>query len=85
MISLEAGDDTATVSVTDRGPGVPSEFVPHLFERFTRVPGEPSESGSGLGLYIASRLAVANQGSLDYRPGPNGTGAVFTLVLPRVG
>jgi PAS domain S-box-containing protein len=85
VVSLQAGDDTAAISVTDHGQGVPAEFVPHLFDRFSRGPGERNVAGSGLGLYIASRLAEANNGTLSYEAGPGRRGAVFTLVLPRVG
>lgn len=85
VITLGAGDDFATVSVSDRGPGVPEAFVPRLFDRFARAPGERTTPGSGLGLYIAGRLAEANHGTLRYQPGPDGHGATFTLTLPRVG
>ena len=85
VISLVPGDDTVRVVVADHGPGVPEEFVPHLFDRFARGPGRSAARGSGLGLYIAGRLAEANQGSLRYEPGPDGSGAVFTLTVPRMG
>jgi PAS domain S-box-containing protein len=85
VISLVAGDDEARVQVTDQGPGVPVDFVPNLFDRFTRAPGQHAARGSGLGLYIAGRLAEANRGTLRYEAGPAGRGAVFTLTLPRVG
>jgi PAS domain S-box-containing protein len=84
-VSLLAGDDEAHVVVSDHGPGVPDEFVPKLFDRFTRAPGQHAPRGTGLGLYIAGRLAQANQGRVRYEPGPDGRGAVFTLTLPRVG
>jgi PAS domain S-box-containing protein len=85
VISLEGGDDTARVVVSDRGPGVPVEFVPELFDRFARGPDQHAARGAGLGLYIARRLAQANEGTLEYAAGPDGRGAVFTLTLPRVG
>lgn len=85
VISLEGGDDTASVIVSDRGPGVPEEFVPQLFDRFARGPDQHAARGAGLGLYIARRLTEANGGSLAYARGPGGRGAVFTLTLPRVG
>jgi PAS domain S-box-containing protein len=85
VISLEGGDDTASVVVSDRGPGVPEEFVPQLFDRFARGPDQHAARGAGLGLYIAQRLTRANAGTLVYAPGPDGRGAVFTLTLPRVG
>jgi PAS domain S-box-containing protein len=85
VISLVGGDDDAQVRVTDHGPGVPADFVANLFDRFSRAPGQHAARGSGLGLYIARRLAEANRGTVRYEPGPDGDGAVFTLTLPRVG
>jgi PAS domain S-box-containing protein len=85
VVSLVGGDDTAQVTVSDQGAGVPEEFVANLFERFGREPGEHAPRGSGLGLYIAGRLAEANDGVLAYERGPGGRGATFTLTLPRFG
>ena len=83
-VTVVPGDDTVSVIVSDQGAGVPEEFVPRLFDRFTRAPGQRSTRGTGLGLYIARRLAEANDGTLRYQRGPGGIGAVFTLTLPRV-
>jgi PAS domain S-box-containing protein len=85
VIALEGCDDTVTVTVTDAGPGVPEECVGHLFDRFARGPGDHMAGSAGLGLYIAHRLAEANDCTLTYRPCPGGRGAEFTLTLPRVG
>lgn len=69
---------TASVTVTDDGPGIPSGDEQRIFERFER--GQ-RESGTGLGLAISRRLARSMGGdvSLDSRPGE---GARFTLTLP---
>jgi two-component system sensor histidine kinase KdpD len=69
--------------VEDRGPGVDPEFVPKLFDRFsrsddTRRSGAP---GAGLGLAIATAYAEALGGRLDYEP-VEPTGARFILSLP---
>jgi signal transduction histidine kinase len=69
--------------VEDRGPGVAPEFVPRLFERFsrsddTRRSGAP---GAGLGLAIATAYADALGGRLDYES-VKPTGARFILSLP---
>jgi signal transduction histidine kinase len=69
------------VRVHDSGPGVPREFVPRLFERFSRAPGaEQNAEGSGLGLWIVRSLAQANGGDAVYEPGRDG-GACFCLRL----
>jgi signal transduction histidine kinase len=65
--------------VEDHGEGVPAQFVPQLFERFTRA-GE-RVGGSGLGLAIARSYARAHDGDLVYEDAePHG--ARFQLVLP---
>jgi signal transduction histidine kinase len=68
--------------VEDRGHGVPSEFVPELFERFRRSPGSRERiQGTGLGLAIARSFARAHGGDLLYEDAtPHG--ARFQLVLP---
>jgi signal transduction histidine kinase len=70
------------VVVEDSGPGVPPDFVPRLFERFTRSPELHREkSGSGLGLAIARSYAHAHGGKLLYEAAePHG--ARFELVVP---
>jgi signal transduction histidine kinase len=81
-IRAEDGDGFRLV-VEDRGEGVAPEFVPHLFERFsrsdeTRRAGAP---GAGLGLSIAAAYAASMGGLLAYEPAqPHG--ARFTLSLP---
>jgi signal transduction histidine kinase len=69
------------VAVEDRGDGVPTQFVPDLFERFTRAAGPERLAGTGLGLAIARSYARAHDGDLVYEEAaPHG--ARFQLVLP---
>jgi signal transduction histidine kinase len=70
--------------VEDRGDGVPPEFVPDLFERFTRSADSAARvGGTGLGLAIARSYAHAHRGDLLYEPAePHG--ARFQLVLPSL-
>ncbi|HWT24832.1 MAG TPA: sensor histidine kinase, partial [Solirubrobacteraceae bacterium] len=76
-----AEGDAATVSVEDRGPGVPVQEREHIFERFHRGHAAGSESGFGLGLAIGRELAVRMGGSLALvDAGP--PGARFVLRLP---
>jgi len=68
------------VRIEDRGDGVPPQFVPELFERFTRS-GRERVGGTGLGLAIARSYARAHDGDLVYEEAePHG--ARFQLVLP---
>jgi signal transduction histidine kinase len=81
-VTAERDDGQLQVAVEDRGDGVPSEFVPRLFERFSRSdPSRRRAGGTGLGLAIAYSYAEAHSGELRYRQAiPNG--ARFELVLP---
>jgi len=75
------------IRITDAGPGIAPEDLPHVFERFYRADqargaGEP-RSGSGIGLTIARELLAANGGRIGVeQTGPGGT--TFTIGLPRV-
>jgi signal transduction histidine kinase len=81
-VFAEQPDRYFRLSVEDRGHGVPPEFVPQLFERFTRSRKAPAGTGgAGLGLAIAQSYAQAHGGDLLYEDAePHG--ARFKLVLP---
>lgn len=79
----ESDDDRTVVTVTDHGPGLPSELAVALFTPFSRGPTADSTTGTGLGLWICRLLARQNGGDLSHVPGP-GTGARFVLELPAV-
>lgn len=72
-----------SVSVTDTGPGIDSEDLPHVFDRFYR--GDKSRSrtsgGTGLGLAIARQLVEAHDGKITVDNEPQG-GARLIFVLP---
>jgi two-component system sensor histidine kinase MprB len=70
----------ARVSVTDHGPGIPDEDLPHIFERFYRAPAARGMPGAGLGLAIVARIAQANDATAYVRTGPDGS--TFTLAFP---
>ena len=71
------------VTVTDRGPGLPPESLPHVFERFYKADAARARSeGSGLGLAIALENARLHGGTIEAGNRPEG-GAVFHLRLPR--
>ena len=64
--------------VADSGPGLPPEVKTHLFEPFFTTKSD----GTGLGLAIAREIVLAHGGELTAESGPNGSGAVFVIVLP---
>jgi signal transduction histidine kinase len=83
VLGLSAQPSTVTMSVSDRGAGIPPEEQERIFERFYRAPlarasGAP---GSGLGLCLARWIAEAHGGQLTVDSEP-GRGSVFRLRLP---
>ncbi|MER3458150.1 MAG: two-component sensor histidine kinase, partial [Chloroflexota bacterium] len=76
-------DGRLYLGVSDTGPGIPAEDLPHVFDRFWR--GEKSRSraggGSGLGLAIAKQLVEAHGGRLWAESTP-GQGSTFFMELP---
>lgn len=82
VVRAQQNDRHFRLVVEDHGSGVPSEFVPDLFERFRRSPGSRERvQGTGLGLAIARSFARAHGGDLLYEDAaPHG--ARFQLVLP---
>ena len=84
VVDARQTDRHFRLSVEDRGAGVPTEFVPDLFERFTRSSdARERAAGTGLGLAIARSYAHAHRGDLVYEPAEP-SGARFQLVLPSV-
>jgi len=77
-------DDWLLVAVTDTGPGIPAEDLPHVFDRFYR--GDKSRSrqtgGMGLGLTIARQLVEAHGGRIWAESGGPGQGSTFSFTLP---
>jgi signal transduction histidine kinase len=73
----------ALVSISDTGPGIPPEHLPHIFDRFYRVDSGRSRDagGVGLGLNIAQWAAEAHGGRIEVSSHV-GKGTTFTLWLP---
>ncbi|MFH1151171.1 MAG: PAS domain S-box protein [Actinomycetota bacterium] len=81
-IQVERDTDEVTVSVLDRGRGIPEEDRALVFDRFYQVEdvAHHSKPGMGLGLYIACRIAEAHGGAIEVR-GREGGGSVFRFTL----
>jgi two-component system OmpR family sensor kinase len=75
--------DYAALSVSDNGPGIPPEHLPHIFERFYRVDKARSREagGTGLGLAIVKGIAEAHDGWVTVDSLPS-AGTVFAVWLP---
>jgi len=74
------------VRVTDNGSGIPSDAIPHIFERFYQAdPSRPGggKHGAGLGLAIVHEIVAAHSGRITVRS-QEGLGTTFTVHLPLV-
>ena len=80
-VTLEDDGSTATLTVTDHGPGIAPEHIDHVFERFYRADPARSPAGAGLGLAIAAEIVVAHGGSIKVA-NHDAAGAAFTVRLP---
>ncbi len=80
--SERAGRNGVSVSVIDRGEGIPREHIPRLTERFYRVDKARSRAmgGTGLGLAIVKHIVSRHRGRLEIKSDP-GKGSVFTVHL----
>jgi two-component system phosphate regulon sensor histidine kinase PhoR len=82
ILSVEKYGDKAKLSVTDRGPGISEEKIPHLFNRYYRVDNKSVQfSGLGLGLYICSEIIKKHQGEIGVQS-EAGKGSTFWFTLP---
>jgi phosphoserine phosphatase RsbU/P len=75
------------LEVANRGPAIPPELLPHVFEPFRqrkRKEGSmsPGSAGLGLGLYIVQQIVAAHGGAVGARSCDE-TGTVFSVHLPR--
>lgn len=76
---LEGG--MVELAVRDTGIGIAPEHLPHIFDKFFRIPGRSRSRGTGLGLAIVKEIAVAHGGEVACESRP-GEGSTFRLVLP---
>ena len=83
VISAAAQASSVDISVSDNGPGIPPEVLPHIFDRFYRVEKSRAQKhgGSGLGLSICKELVWTLGGSIKVNSQP-GRGTTFTLTIP---
>jgi signal transduction histidine kinase len=84
-VEVHGEGDSAVISVTDDGPGVPAEHRDRIFERFTRLDDSRSRAtgGAGLGLAIAKRIVDDHHGSISVESAA--PGARFVVRLPLRG
>ncbi|MEG5066430.1 ATP-binding protein [Microcoleus sp. B3-A4] len=82
-VRLQCVENWVELSVADTGVGIPSEEIPHLFERFHRIKNSQGRSfeGSGIGLSLVQELVKLHSGKLDVSS-TFGEGSCFTVTIP---
>jgi signal transduction histidine kinase len=83
-VRLRMAGDHAVLEVSDTGAGIPAAEIPHIFERFHRVPNAPSRTheGSGIGLALVRELVQLHGGTVSVSS-TVGRGSTFTVSIPR--
>ncbi len=82
IITLSEDSKNVHISFQDHGPGIPPQYVPHLFERFFRNPEQaPNVRGTGLGLYICRQIIEAHHGEITV-DSVLGEGTTIHITLP---
>jgi len=83
-IKLEQVGSDARITISDSGEGIPSEFLPHIFDRFRQADSSRTRrhGGLGLGLAIVRNLVELHNGEVEAYSAGEGRGAVFTVTLP---
>ncbi len=84
QIAVEKMGSHVGITVQDDGPGIPAEFLPHIFEPFRQADpgGRQANQGLGLGLAIVSNLVEAHGGHVQAVNREDGPGAIFKVILP---
>ena len=80
-VQAQLADGNLVLNVADRGPGIPPELLPRIFDKFFRAPSAPT-GGSGLGLTIVKGFIEAHGGIIAAANRPGG-GAIFTMRVPQ--
>jgi signal transduction histidine kinase len=80
-VAIKEENDSLLVTFSDQGTGIPKAYLPYIFERFYRVPGDRSNTGSGLGLYICNQIIMAHRGKIWVESDTN-QGTTFYIRLP---
>jgi len=81
IIAMHSTVDKIRIAFNDKGDGIPEDYLPFVFERFYRVPGERTVTGTGLGLYICKQIIMAHHGNI-WVESALGEGATFIIELP---
>jgi signal transduction histidine kinase/ligand-binding sensor domain-containing protein/AraC-like DNA-binding protein len=77
----KGGVEGVKITVSDTGPGISAEHLPHIFDRFYRVDETHTTEGTGIGLALTKELADLHHGTITAESTP-GKGSVFTVSFP---
>jgi signal transduction histidine kinase len=80
-LSLDHSETEVILTITDTGIGIPSDDLPHLFERFHRGRNSAEYPGNGLGLAIVKAIMDAHHGRVEAQS--TDTGSTFSILLPK--
>ena len=87
-VTVKPAEDRIRIAVEDTGSGIAPEYLPHIFDRFYRVPGSGTapapEQGLGLGLSFVAWIVKAHNGRIEV-DSTVGKGTTFTITLPADG
>jgi signal transduction histidine kinase len=78
----KADEAMVQFSVSDTGKGIPSQYLPRIFEQFFQVPGRETQTGAGLGLAIVKEIVEAHGGTVGVESS-EGKGSTFSFTLKR--
>ena len=83
-VVLDRVESTVRIRVCDQGAGIPPDFMPSLFTRFSQVDSSTTRAtgGLGIGLSIVKSLVDLHEGTIFAESGGEGRGACFTVTLP---
>ncbi len=85
QVNLTRTGNTARISISDNGSGIPASFHGSIFEPFSQADGSATrqEGGTGLGLHISKQMVERMGGAIDYES-VEGEGATFWVDLPLI-
>jgi len=80
-VAVRSEHGQAVLEVVDSGPGIPSDELPHVFDRLWRGRAARQVAGSGIGLAVAREIVVAHGGTIE-AVSPEGAGTTIAIRLP---
>ena len=83
--SVRENEGTIQMTVKDNGRGIDSDFLPHVFDRFTQADASSTRAsgGLGLGLTISNHIVKLHDGKIEVNSEGTGKGATFTVTVPH--